>query len=113
METMDGPIEWEDDIPPIPIKTPEEKAEELERYYPRSDKATYLKYTCHFCLDTFFLISPFRSREMNPYSEGFIIRTRSKTQDSNNKRIMPACRKCLLDLRNRRENAWTNHEYDK
>lgn len=41
LDTMDGPIEWEDDIPPTPMKTPEEKAEELERYYPRSDKATY------------------------------------------------------------------------
>ena len=30
LDTMDGPIEWEDDIPETPIKTPEEKAEELE-----------------------------------------------------------------------------------
>jgi hypothetical protein len=25
-----GPIEWEDDTPPTPIKTPEEKVEELD-----------------------------------------------------------------------------------
>lgn len=109
METMDGVIEWEDDVPETPIKTPEEKAEELERYYPVRNKATYLKYTCHFCLTPFFLISPFRSRDMNPYSEGFIIRTKSKSRSM----VIPACRQCLLDLCNRRENVWTNHEYDK
>jgi hypothetical protein len=30
LDTMDGPIEWEDDIPETPVSTPEEKAEELE-----------------------------------------------------------------------------------
>jgi hypothetical protein len=49
LDTMDEPIEWEDDIPPIPIKTPEEKAEELERDYSRSDKATCYKCNRSVC----------------------------------------------------------------
>jgi hypothetical protein len=28
LDTMDGPIELEDNVPPTPVKTPEEKAEE-------------------------------------------------------------------------------------
>jgi hypothetical protein len=50
---------------------------------------------------------------MNSYSEGFIVATKSKNGKNKCKKVMPVCRLCLLDLCNKDENVWTNHEYDK
>jgi hypothetical protein len=46
INTMDGIIEVEDDVPPSPlqIKTPEEMEEERERLYPNTESASYLQY---------------------------------------------------------------------
>ena len=46
IDTMDGPIEYEDDIPPSPRRTPEEEEEERARLYPTEDIAFYLQYPC-------------------------------------------------------------------
>jgi hypothetical protein len=104
MDTMDGPIEWEDDIPPTPVKTPEERAEELDRIYPHPNKASYLRYKCHYCTEEYFLISPYREKGKNPYNEGFMV----KPEVSKLKNVVFACRSCLLDLHNRRESVWIN-----
>jgi hypothetical protein len=101
--TMDGHIEWEEDAPELPPMTPEQIAEELDRMYPRSkEKASYLQYPCSFCTEKFFLISPYRSRGMNPYSEGFMVRYKNSKKN----KVTPTCRKCLLDLCNRNESVW-------
>jgi hypothetical protein len=53
-------------------------------------------------------MSHLRSKVMNPYSEGFIV----KYKDSKRKTITPTCRKCLLDLTNRNESVWINKYRD-
>jgi hypothetical protein len=82
-------------------KTPEEleaEAAELERLYPDPSKATYLKYTCHYCDgNKFYLFSPFRSKNMNPTSDGFIIIS------DTSKKVTPVCRSCILELSRRNE----------
>jgi hypothetical protein len=99
IDTLDGRVET--DISKIPwsiIKTPEEIEEELERDYPSEDKASYLLYTCNFCLEKFYLIHPVRGKNMNPSSDGFLIRVSER-----NERIIPTCRTCLLELSRRNE----------
>jgi hypothetical protein len=48
IDTMDGPIEVESDVPQIPIRhrTQEGLEEERARLYPTEDKASYLQYPC-------------------------------------------------------------------
>jgi hypothetical protein len=82
-------------------KTPEElegEEAELERLYPHPSKASYLKYNCHYCnSNKFYLYSPFRSANMNPVSEGFIIIPKTT------KKPTPICRECILELSRRNE----------
>jgi hypothetical protein len=105
IRTLDDP-DW-DGQPFDYTKTSEElEAEEVEldRQYPHPKIASYLKYTCHYCTKKYFLISPYRGKNMNPYNEGFMV----LPEVSKNKNVVFACRSCLLDLHNRRESVWIN-----
>jgi hypothetical protein len=51
IDTMDGVIEYEDESPPSPRRTPKEIEEERARLYPTEDIASYLQYPCEYCLD--------------------------------------------------------------
>jgi hypothetical protein len=73
INTMDGVIEVEDDIPPSPRRTPEELEEERAILYPLEDIAYYLQYPCSYCQSMFFLIHPIRGKNMNPYSGGYML----------------------------------------
>jgi hypothetical protein len=97
INTMDSIIEVEDDIPPSPRKTPEEKEEERARLYPTEDIAFYLQYPCSYCQDKFFLVHPIRGKNMNPYSGGYIL------VSERDRRIIPICHKCVLDFSGRDE----------
>ncbi|HJY11113.1 MAG TPA: hypothetical protein VJ250_09180, partial [Nitrososphaeraceae archaeon] len=46
-------------------------------------------------------ISCYRSKDMNPYNEGFMVRP----ENSKNKNVVFACRPCFLDIHNRRESG--------
>jgi hypothetical protein len=102
--TLDDP-NW-DGKPFDYTKTPEEleeEAAELERLYPDPSKASYLKYTCHYCYhNKFYLFSPFRSANMNPVSEGFIKIPKTI------KKPTPICRECILELSRRNESFRMN-----
>ena len=56
MNTMDGVIESESDVPQPPIKTPEMLEAERVRRYPSTEFASYLLYVCSYCLDKFYLV---------------------------------------------------------
>ena len=101
MYTMDDPEYYK--IPPVEYKmTDEMKARNDQDYPTRYDpyfnpeeylnKASYLIYKCHYCTEEFFLISPYRSKGMNPYNEGLMVRP----ENSKNKKVVFACRPCLL-----------------
>jgi hypothetical protein len=47
IDTMDGPISWEDNVPPLPHKTPEDLEVERVRLYPSEEIASYLLYVCN------------------------------------------------------------------
>ena len=42
-----------------------------------------------------------------------MVATKSKNNNNKNKKVIPVCTPCLIDLCNKRENVWTNNEYDK
>jgi hypothetical protein len=98
IDTMDGPIEWEDDIPPSPRRTPEEMEKERARLYPTEDIAFYLQYPCEYCQDKFFLVHPIRGKNMNPLRGGYML------ESENDRRIIPICHTCVLDFSRRDEN---------
>jgi hypothetical protein len=80
------------------VKRLEEEEAELERLYPHPNKATYLKYKCHYCDgNKFYLFSPVRSKNMNPTSDGFIIIPKTS------KKATTVCRSCILELSRRNE----------
>ena len=115
IDTMEGPIEFESDVPPIstpsprpPPITPEEEEAKRQRLYPDTSKASYLQYHCHYCENEFYLKSPYRAPNMNPLSEGFIC-IYHKNYDNyyhnnrNNKelgRLIPTCRSCFKEMEN-------------
>jgi hypothetical protein len=102
MYTMDDDEYYK--IPPVEYKMSKEQSEQLDKDYPPPDKASYLRYPCQFCNELFFLISPYRSKGMNPYSEGFMVKYKNSKRKT--KVPTPTCRKCLLDLCNRDESVW-------
>jgi hypothetical protein len=88
---MDGPIEYEDDIPSSPRRTPEEIEEERARLYPTEDIASYLQYPCSYCQDEYYLIhpdrgknmNPDRGKNMNPYRGGHMLESEREKNNSN------------------------------
>jgi hypothetical protein len=102
IDTLEGTIEGWSDIPPTtlrpPRKTPEEGEVERKRLYPDTSKASYLQYPCYYCGNEFYLKNPNRGPNINPLSDGFIL-----TTDDNNKRLMPTCRVCVLEMSRQNE----------
>jgi hypothetical protein len=69
IDTLDGPIEWEDETPPT-IRRPEEIEEERARLYPTEDIASYLQYPCSYCQDKFYrYIPPRQEYEFERYDK--------------------------------------------
>jgi hypothetical protein len=97
IDTLDGPIEYEDESPPLPRRTPEEIEEERVRLYPSEEIASYLLYTCSYCQDQYYPIHPDRGENMNPYLGGYML-------ESKDNRLRPICHRCVLHLSWRDEN---------
>ena len=97
-DTLDGPVEWEDDVPPTVRKTPEELEEERKRKYPSTEIADYLLYVCSYCLDKFYPIHPDRGKNLNPFRGGYML------ESEDDGRLIPICHRCVLHLSWRDEN---------
>ena len=100
--TMDDP-EYST-IPPVEYKMSEKQIKQLDIDYPPPDKASYLRFKCHYSGEEYFLISPYRSRSMNPYNEGFMV----KPEFSKLKSVVFSCRSCYKDLCDKDEHVWIN-----
>jgi len=98
INTMDGVIEYEDDIPPTIRRTPEGLEEERVRLYPSEDIASYLRYTCSYCQNEYYPIHPDRGENMNPYRGGYVL------ESERDNRLIPICHRCVLHLSWRDEN---------
>jgi hypothetical protein len=97
IDTMDGVIEYEDESPPSPRRTPEEMEEERARLYPIEDIASCLEYPCGYCQDKFYPIHPLRGKIMNPYRRGYVL------ESERDRRIIPICHNCVMDFSGRDE----------
>jgi hypothetical protein len=81
------------------VDIPSEEEEEAERHrlYPDISRASYLQYPCYYCGTELYLINPYRSPNMNPLNEGFIL------VFENNDELKPTCKLCIKDLAERDE----------
>jgi hypothetical protein len=99
IDTLDGPITYESDTPPLPHKTPEDLEAERVRLYPSEEFASYLLYVCSYCLDKFYLIHPDRGENMNPYRGGYTL------ESKDGRRLRPVCHRCVLHL------SWKDEDF--
>jgi hypothetical protein len=97
IDTLDGPIEWEDNVPPTIRRTPEELEEERKRKYPSIEIADYLLYTCSYCLDQYYPVHPDRGENIERYRGGYVL-------VSKDNRLRPICHRCVLHLSWQEEN---------
>jgi hypothetical protein len=70
--------------------------------YPNNEEASYIKYTCAFCLEPFFLVDPY-SHDAGGCIQREFIKHKDTGEILGVRRTMVTCLRCVHDMMSRQQ----------